>query len=135
VADLKDLGTINVLIVEDDKFNIQLLSALLKKIADFDITSTDDGEEALALLDSDEKEIEIVLLDLHMPKMEGEDVLRAIRSQSKYNHIPIIIISVDGLDENELLEMGADDFILKPFDIDKFANILSKYLQNKLQDM
>jgi len=125
--DLRNLGTINVLIVEDDSFNVHLLSALLKKIADVNITSTDDGKEALDVLDGDNA-IDIVLLDLHMPKMEGKDILATIRQQSKYNHIPIIIISVDGLNEDELLQMGADDFVLKPFDIDKFATVFAKHL-------
>ena len=126
--DLKTLGKINVLVVEDDAFNVHLLSALLKKIADVEITSTDDGREAIEILDSGDKAIDIILLDLHMPKMEGKDVLTAIRQQSKYNHIPIIIISVDGLNEEELLQMGADDFILKPFDLDKFVSVFAKQL-------
>jgi len=126
--DLKNLGKINVLIIEDDKFNVHLISALLKKIADVEITATDDGREALGILESGDKAIDVVLLDLHMPKMEGRDVLAAIRQQSKYNNIPVIIISVDGLDEDELLKLGADDFVLKPFDIDKFAAVLAKQL-------
>jgi two-component system chemotaxis sensor kinase CheA len=100
----------------------------LKKIADVEITATDDGREALAILEAGDKAIDVVLLDLHMPKMEGRDVLAAIRQQSKYNNIPVIIISVDGLDEDELLKLGADDFVLKPFDIDKFAAVLAKQL-------
>ena len=126
--DLRNIGKINVLIVEDDSFNIHLISALLKKIADVEITATDDGKEAIGILESGEKAIDVVLLDLHMPKMDGRDVLTAIRQQSKYNNIPIIIISVDGLDEDELLKLGADDFVLKPFDIDKFAATLAKHL-------
>jgi len=126
--DLRKIGRINVLIVEDDSFNIHLISALLNKIADVEITSTDDGKEALAILESGDKAIDVVLLDLHMPKMEGRDVLAAIRQQSKYNNIPVIIISVDGLNEDELLKLGADDFVLKPFDIDKFAAVLGKHL-------
>jgi two-component system chemotaxis sensor kinase CheA len=126
--DLRNIGKINVLIVEDDKFNVHLISALLKKIADVEITATDDGREALGILESGDKAIDVVLLDLHMPKMDGKDVLTTIRQQSKYNNIPVIIISVDGLDEDELLKRGADDFVLKPFDIDKFAAVLAKQL-------
>jgi len=126
--DLKNLGKINVLIVEDDSFNVHLISALLKKIADVEITATDDGREALGILESRDKAIDIILLDLHMPKMEGSDILTAIRQQSKYNTIPIIIISVDGFDEDELLKRGADDFVLKPFDIEKFAVVFAKQL-------
>jgi len=125
--DLRKIGTIHILIVEDDSFNVHLLSALLKKIADVKIISTDDGKEALKILESDKK-VDVILLDIHMPKMGGKDVLNAIRKQETYNDIPVIIISVDGLDEDELLKMGANDFVLKPFDIEQFTTVLQKQL-------
>jgi len=125
--DLRKIGTIHILIVEDDSFNVHLLSALLKKIADVKIISTDDGKEALKILESDKK-VDVILLDIHIPKMGGKDVLNAIRKQETYNDIPVIIISVDGLDEDELLKMGANDFVLKPFDIEQFTTVLQKQL-------
>jgi CheY-like chemotaxis protein len=125
--DLRKIGTIHILIVEDDSFNVHLLSALLKKIADVKIISTDDGKEALKILESDKK-VDVILLDIHMPKMGGKDVLNAIRKQETYNDIPVIIISVDGLNEDELLKMGANDFVLKPFDIEQFTTVLQKQL-------
>jgi CheY-like chemotaxis protein len=120
---------INVLIIDDDSFNIHLVSALMKKIANVEITATDDGKEALAILESGDKIIDVVLLDLHMPKMDGRDILIAIREQNKYDNIPVVIISsVDGLERNELLNLGANDLVLKPFDVNMFVSVLLNQL-------
>ena len=105
------------LIVDDDKFNIQLIETMLSKIADVKVISTDKGSEALTVLKTCNSYIDLILLDLHMNEMDGEDVLRAIRTELGLD-IPVMIISVNGLNEKELLEMGATDFVLKPFDLD-----------------
>jgi len=128
---LKHLGTINMLIVEDDAFNIQLIRSLLAKISDTNIISTDDGMEALKVLEFGDTKIDIVLLDLHLPGKSGKEVLRFIRKNEKLNDLPVLIISVDGMDEVELRKMGANDFILKPFDIDEFADKISVNLKDK----
>ncbi len=128
---LKHLGTINMLIVEDDTFNIQLIRSLLAKISDTNIISTDNGLEALKILEFEEEKIDMVLLDLHLPGKSGRDVLNSIRKNEKFNDLPVLIISVDGMDEVELRRMGANDFILKPFDIDEFAAKISANLKDK----
>ena len=125
---LKHYGNMKMLLVEDDAFNIQLIRSLLAKISYIDILTVDSSVAALNILDSDEYHVDILLLDLHLPGENGSELLRIIRSYSKYNNLPIIIISVDGMNERELLTMGANDFILKPFDIDIFAKKLSHYL-------
>jgi len=115
------------LIVDDDKFNIQLIETMLSKIAvDVKVISTDKGSEALTVLKTCNSYIDLILLDLHMNEMDGEDVLRAIRTELGLD-IPVMIISVNGLNEKELLEMGATDFVLKPFDLD---DLKTKILQH-----
>jgi CheY-like chemotaxis protein len=128
---LRHFGNINMLIVEDDAFNIQLIRSLLSKISDTNIISTDDGLEALEILESGDQKIDIVLLDLHLPMKSGREVLESIRGNEKFDDLPVLIISVDGMDEIELRKMGANDFILKPFDIDEFATKISVNLENK----
>ncbi len=128
---LKHLGTINMLIVEDDAFNIQLIRSLLAKISDTNIISTDDGLEALKVLEFGDTKIDMVLLDLHLPGKSGKEVLSFIRKNEKLNDLPVLIISVDGMDEVELRRMGANDFILKPFDIDEFAAKISANIKEK----
>ena len=128
---LRHFGNINMLIVEDDAFNIQLIRSLLSKISDTNIISTDDGVEALKILESGDQKIDIVLLDLHLPIKSGREVLESIRGNEKFDDLPVLIISVDGMDEIELRKMGANDFILKPFDIDEFAVKISANLEDK----
>ncbi len=128
---LRHFGNINMLIVEDDAFNIQLIRSLLAKISDTNIITTDDGSEALKILESEDEKIDMVLLDLHLPGKSGKEILERIRRYKKFDDLPVLIISVDGMDEIELRKMGANDFILKPFDIDEFAAKISANLENK----
>ena len=128
---LKHFGNINMLVVEDDAFNIQLIRSILEKISDTTIISTDNGLEALKILEFGEEKIDMVLLDLHLPIKSGREVLEFIRNNEKFNDLPVLIISVDGMDEIELRNMGANDFILKPFDIDEFASKIAQNLKDK----
>jgi len=128
---LRHFGNINMLIVEDDAFNIQLIRSLLAKISDTNMITTDDGSEALKILEYGDEKIDIVLLDLHLPGKSGKEILEFIRRYKKFEDIPVLIISVDGMDEIELRNMGANDFILKPFDIAEFAAKISANLKDK----
>jgi len=125
---LKHYGNLKMLLVEDDIFNVQLISALLAKISHIDILTVDNSTAALNILESEEHHIDIVLLDLHLPGEYGSKLLHIVRNSDKYDELPIIIISVDGINKDELLTMGANDFILKPFDIDVFTSKLSLHL-------
>ena len=119
----------NILIVEDDPFNIQLIETILSKIMNATIVSTDDGDEALQILSSGEPQIDMVLLDLHLPGKSGREILQEIRTDKAMDNLPVLIITVDGLDEIEFRKMGANDFILKPYDINMFTKKLSRYFK------
>lgn len=103
-----------ILIVEDDIDINNLLSEILKNNG-YEIDNAYTGREALLLLQM--KEYDLVLLDLMMPNMTGEEVIEEIR---KNNKVSIIVISAkaDKKTKIDVLRMGADDFIKKPFDID-----------------
>ena len=119
----------NILIVEDDKFNIQLIEAIFTNLEmDVNILSTDDGDHALTIIADAKPPIDMLLLDLHLPEMSGEEILKEVRSTESLDDLPVLIISVDGLNEIELRELGANDFVLKPFDITEFSEKISKYL-------
>ncbi len=101
----------SILIVEDDLSLSDVIAFTLRR-AGFAIALAYDGESALRIwLD---EEPSLVLLDLNLPKIDGLAVLRQIRGESK---TPIIILSVQGSDETivNALELGADDYIVKPF--------------------
>jgi CheY-like chemotaxis protein len=125
--DLSYLNGKTILIVDDDKFNIQLIETMLEKIADVKVIATDKGSEALTVLKMQEGDVDMVLLDLHMPEMDGEEVLYAIRKELQLD-IPVLIITVNGLDEKEMLEKGANDFVLKPFELNDLKTKILKHL-------
>ncbi|MDI1292622.1 MAG: diguanylate cyclase [Methylobacter sp.] len=103
-----------VLIVDDEKFNRQILSELL--LPDYDVFLAKDGEQAIALAGT-EPQPDLILLDVIMPGMDGYEVLRRLRADERTCAISVMFVtgmSEEG-DETKGLNMGAVDYILKPF--------------------
>lgn len=103
----------NILVVEDEK-NIRELIEFNLKNAGFKVTKAADGREALAKLSS---EIDLVVLDLMLPEVDGMEVCRHIRHDDNLKKIPIIMLTAKGEEVERILglEMGADDYMTKPF--------------------
>jgi len=104
----------NVLIVDDNKVNVELIKAQLKPY-NYTIQVAYDGEEALEKIEK--KNPDIVLLDLMMPKISGYEVCRAIKQNKATQFLPVIVITaLQELDDKlKAIELGADDFLVKPF--------------------
>ena len=104
-----------VLVVDDDRINRALLSKLLEHEGYRPRTAVN-GREALAALG--QEPFDAVLLDIVMPEVDGLEVLRTLKADARLWHIPVIVIS--GLEDTEsivsCLELGADDYVQKPFD-------------------
>ena len=100
-----------VLIADDNKQIVSILSEYCKK-NNFTVSTVFDGETALKEIE--ENEFDIILLDVMMPKKDGFDVCRQVRS---FSNVPIIMITARGEDYEKImgLEIGADDYIVKPF--------------------
>jgi len=120
-------GSITVLIADDDAFNRQLIISLLSKIPTIKYIEAENGIEALEYL-SKEK-IDIILLDLHMPKLSGMNVIKEIKKDKELSLIPIIIISTDELISKKLKTLGADDFLSKPFKLSELQSKIYKYIE------
>jgi len=104
-----------ILIVEDNQENIDLLHFFLKP-QDYKLLTVKDGEEALKVV---RKEIpDIILLDIMLPKLDGFQVCERLKKDERTKFIPIIMITAlkDMKDKLKALEVGADDFITKPFE-------------------
>ena len=113
------LGDINVLVVEDDPFNQLLVKSLLGKFPQIHIFEAYDGLEALDTLKNFEK-IDIILLDLHMPNMNGYELLNELKNLTKLPSIPsVFVMTTDEDEKRELYAKGADGFISKPFNIEE----------------
>ena len=104
-----------LLIVDDEPTNIRLLVGVLK--ADYDLLVATGGQQALDLLQERHAEIDLILLDVNMPGMSGIEVLEAINRHADWTEIPVIFVTAmnqEG-DEAEGLQLGAVDYITKPF--------------------
>ena len=102
-----------ILVVDDDPLNLVVLSQTLQP--QYRVMTANNGEEALKLIA--QHTVDLVLLDIKMPGLDGYEVLRHLKNQSKTQSIPVIFISANDshADEAKGLEMGAMDYITKPF--------------------
>lgn len=103
-----------VLVVDDQPQNIRLLDAVLTPHG-YDVRTAASGEETLAVLHS--TDIDLVLLDIVMPGMDGYEVCRRIRERTETAYLPVVMVTASG-DEQKIkaLQAGADDFLTKPID-------------------
>nr|WP_293835320.1 response regulator [uncultured Arsenicibacter sp.] len=115
-----------VLIIDDDARNIFALKAILKSKS-FDCLSCLHAEEALALLQTEE-EVDVILLDMMMPDIDGYEAIPRIRSISTRRETPIFAVTAQAMvgDREKCLEAGADDYISKPIDVDKLLTLLAR---------
>ncbi len=104
---------INVLVVDDDFINLKLLKTMLMKNEMVgEIFEAKNGIEAIEILKK--SAVDLILLDILMPIMNGIEVLKIIRSEDKLKNIPVVVLSTDETKKMEALENGANDFINKP---------------------
>lgn len=115
---------ITILSVDDDFINLKLLQSMLKKNASVSqVIEAKNGLEALNIL-KERQDIDLILLDLKMPIMDGIEFLSNIQSMPKLKNIPIIVLTTDETRKREAFDYGAFDFLLKP--------IRDTDLQNKI---
>ena len=104
-----------VLIVDDQEINRDVLGMILED--DYEIIYASNGREALQMIEEKRDRLSVVLLDLIMPEMDGFKVLDCVRNDELLKSIPIIVLTAERNAELRALEMGAADFITKPFDM------------------
>ena len=104
-----------ILVVDDQEINRDLLCDILEE--NYELIYAENGKEALEQMRANIDELSIVLLDLRMPVMNGMEVLEIVRNDEQLRRIPIIVLTADKNAELQALQMGASDFITKPFDM------------------
>ena len=117
-----------ILVVDDDIRNTYALSKTLTD-AGMKVVMADNGKMAIEKLE-EEKDIEIILMDVMMPIMDGYEATKEIRKKSNYKHLPIISLTAKAMAEDRAksLEAGANDYLTKPVDIDQLLNIIRIWL-------
>jgi CheY-like chemotaxis protein len=126
-----------ILVAEDNPADVYLLrEALSQHPAQVELVVVVDGEEALDYIDkrgrfSDAPKPDLFVLDLNLPKSDGNDVLRRIREKPELNSIPVVVLtsSDSPRDRNVAASLGAASFLTKPSDLDQFLALGGKLLE------
>ncbi|MCE6987843.1 response regulator [Dyadobacter sp. CY323] len=136
--ELKKLGGLSeilnnktVLIADDDVRNIFSLSKSLENFK-MNVVTALDGKEALQKLEEN-PEVDVVLLDMMMPHMDGYETAKRIRTNPKWRHLPVIAVTAKAMtgDREKCINAGASDYITKPVDIDQLMSLLRVWLYEK----
>ncbi len=104
-----------VLVVDDEAVNREMLGAILEQ--DYEVLYAENGREALSQIYAHKKELSLVLLDLLMPEVDGFAVLEAMQADEEIKGIPVVVLTADKSSEIKSLQMGAADFLTKPYDL------------------
>ncbi|HEV8604315.1 MAG TPA: HAMP domain-containing protein [Tepidisphaeraceae bacterium] len=117
-----------VLIVDDDIRNIFAMTSLLER-HNMNILSAETGKSAIDILQGT-PDVDVVLMDIMMPAMDGYDTMRAIRKQAKFRSLPIIALTAKAMkgDREKCIEAGASDYIAKPVDTEQLLGLLRVWL-------
>ena len=122
-----------ILIVEDDVRNIFALSAVLEPHG-AKIEIARNGRESLRILEEslqhDDRLIDLVLMDIMMPEMDGLTAMRAIRERPEWDTLPIIALTAKAMknDQEQALAAGANDYMAKPLDVDQLLSLVRVWM-------
>jgi signal transduction histidine kinase/CheY-like chemotaxis protein/HAMP domain-containing protein len=124
----RSLDGLRVLLVDDDFRNLFAMTALLERL-DAKVAVAESGQEAIAVLDVEP--IDLVLMDIMMPSMDGYDTMRAIRTFDRFKSLPIIAVTGKVMpgERQRCMDAGADEFIPKPVDTVELLAALDPWLK------
>jgi CheY-like chemotaxis protein len=122
-------GAARVLVVEDNDMNMQLVEYLLEE-GGYQIIKAASGEEALSIARGEEQ-VDLILMDIHLPGIDGLSVVHEMKSDSRISSIPILALTAHAMrgDRDRFLEAGCDGYISKPIDVKTFLTSIRQYLR------
>jgi len=119
-----------ILVVDDDMRNVFALTSALESY-DLNVEIAENGQEALDKLET-VADIDLVLMDIMMPVMDGYEAIRNIRHQTKFAKLPVIALTAKAMkdDKEKCIAAGANDYITKPVDIDRLVSLMQMWLSH-----
>ncbi|MGU3496056.1 response regulator [Xanthobacteraceae bacterium A53D] len=126
-----DLSGRKLLLVDDDMRNIYALAKILRGKG-MDVVLAQDGQKALSQLE-DEPGIEIVLMDIMMPIMDGYEAMTEIRKRGRFQKMPIIALTAKAMkdDRKKCIDAGASDYLAKPIDVPRLLSMIRSWLPKR----
>ncbi|OAB29460.1 Signal transduction histidine kinase [Flavobacterium fryxellicola] len=117
-----------ILLVDDDMRNIFALSKILQERG-IEVIKSENGKNALEMLAA-HPTIDLVLMDIMMPEMDGYEAMKRIRSQMKFKKLPIIALTAKAMkdDKQKCIDAGANDYITKPIDVERLLSLMRVWL-------
>jgi CheY-like chemotaxis protein len=117
-----------ILIVDDDVRNIFALTSILEG-QHMNVIYAENGLEAIKLI-QESPDVEVVLMDVMMPEIDGYETTRRIREMEQFKNLPIIALTAKAMkgDREKCIEAGASDYIAKPVDTDQLMSLLRVWL-------
>ena len=117
-----------LLIVDDNPENLRVLGKMLQDEG-YSVRAAQNGKQALVSIESAEPDL--LLLDVHMPGMDGFELCKTIKSNAEYKHLPVIFLSAldDSFNKVKGFEAGAVDYMTKPFDVEEVKVRVKNHLQ------
>lgn len=117
-----------VLVVDDHPITRQLTIKILKQLEIDEVSEAGNGQEALDYLNG--QLVDLILLDLSMPVMDGTEMLRQLKADEKLKDIPVVMVTaaVEQFRVDEALELGADSCLLKPIAKQPLADVVTRFL-------
>jgi CheY-like chemotaxis protein len=118
-----------VLVVEDNDMNMQLVEYLLEE-GGYQIVKAASGEEALSIARGGDP-VDLILMDIHLPGIDGLSVVREMKTDAVTSAIPILALTAHAMrgDKDRFLEAGCDGYISKPIDVKTFLSSIRMYLR------
>lgn len=125
------LNKIKILLVDDDMRNVYALTTALENLS-MEVVFGENGQEAIDILSTDAC-IDLVLMDIMMPEMDGYEAIRRIREKPEFEHLPIIALTAKAMkiDRERCLEVGASDYISKPVNIEQLHSLIKVWLYKR----
>jgi CheY-like chemotaxis protein len=126
---LQECGGRTVLYIEDNLSNLELVERILRRFPSIQLVSATRGEQGVQL--ARERRPDLILLDLHLPDIWGDEVLRRLREDAATREIPVVMLSADATPDQagRLLAAGAQSYLTKPLDCQEFLRTIHAYLR------